>query len=165
MITTSLWNQDAGIHVGQVMQFACTLELSAPKDLAKMYNFVSTIIIIASNNNINKMMINIISSPTTTNKIMVSCNHHNQNGLQRMKSSLFQNKVKSNLPRDDINLQFCRGVLKDKRAMLEEMKVTQWWFSVGKHLVGAFDVDAFLNADVGGANTPSVFQPIESDAI
>jgi len=63
--------KDAGIHVGQVMQFACTLELSAPKDLAKMYNF---------------------------------------------------NKVKSNLPRDDINLQFCRGVLKDKRAMLEEMK-------------------------------------------
>ena len=36
---------------------------------------------------------------------------------------MFQNKVKSNLPRDDINLQFCRGVLKDKRAMLEEMKV------------------------------------------
>ena len=34
-------SQDAGIHVGQVMQFACTLELSAPKDLAKMYNFVS----------------------------------------------------------------------------------------------------------------------------
>lgn len=63
--------KDAGIHVGQVMEFACTLELSAPKDLAKLYNF---------------------------------------------------NKVKSNLPRDDINLQFCRGVLKDKRAMLEEMK-------------------------------------------
>ena len=60
MITTSLSNQDAGIHVGQVMQFACTLELSAPKDLAKMYNFVSTIIIITSNNNINKMIINII---------------------------------------------------------------------------------------------------------
>ena len=57
---------------------------------------------------------------------MVICNHHNQNGLQRMMCSLFQNKVKSNLPRDDINLQFCRGVLKDKRAMLEEMKVTQW---------------------------------------
>merc|ERR1712088_432157 len=31
--------KDAGIHVGQVMQFACTLELSAPKDLAMMYNF------------------------------------------------------------------------------------------------------------------------------
>merc|ERR1740128_292453 len=63
--------KEAGIHVGQVLEFACTLELSAPKDLAKMYNF---------------------------------------------------NKVKSNLPRDDINLQFCRGVLKDKRTMLEEMK-------------------------------------------
>jgi len=63
--------KDAGIHVTNVMQFTATLELSAPKDLAKMYNF---------------------------------------------------NKVKSNLPRDDINLQFCRGVLKDKRAMLEEMK-------------------------------------------
>jgi hypothetical protein len=33
--------QDAGIHVSNVMEFACTLELSAPKDLAKMYNFVS----------------------------------------------------------------------------------------------------------------------------
>ena len=39
-------SQDAGIHVGQVMQFACTLELSAPKDLAKMYNFVSFVIIV-----------------------------------------------------------------------------------------------------------------------
>ena len=38
---------------------------------------------------------------------------------------LCQNKVKSNLPRDDINLQFCRGVLKDKRTMLEEMKVSK----------------------------------------
>ena len=38
-------SQDAGIHVGQVMQFACTLELSAPKDLAKMYNFVSFVIV------------------------------------------------------------------------------------------------------------------------
>lgn len=63
--------KDAGIHVTNVMEFTATLELSAPKDFAKLYNF---------------------------------------------------NKVKSNLPRDDINLQFCRGVLKDKRSMLEEMK-------------------------------------------
>ena len=35
-----------------------------------------------------------------------------------------QTGVKSNLPRDDINLQFCRGVLKERRSMLEDLKVT-----------------------------------------
>merc|ERR1719400_1698661 len=63
---------DAGIHITNVMEFSATIELSAPKDLAKMYNFTG---------------------------------------------------VKSNLPRDDINLQFCRGVLKERRMMLEEMKI------------------------------------------
>ena len=33
--------QDAGIHITNVMEFSATIELSAPKDLAKMYNFVS----------------------------------------------------------------------------------------------------------------------------
>ena len=46
-------SQDAGIHVGQVMQFACTLELSAPKDLAKMYNFVSFVIVTSIRSIIN----------------------------------------------------------------------------------------------------------------
>ena len=46
-------SQDAGIHVGQVMQFACTLELSAPKDLAKMYNFVSFVIVTSIRNIVN----------------------------------------------------------------------------------------------------------------
>jgi len=32
--------------------------------------------------------------------------------------------VKSNLPRDDINLQFCRGVLKERRNMLEDLKMS-----------------------------------------
>merc|ERR1719150_97372 len=63
---------DAGIHITNVMEFSATIELSAPKDLAKMYNFTG---------------------------------------------------VKSNLPRDDINLQFCRGVLKERRNMLEDLKV------------------------------------------
>merc|ERR1719412_2353629 len=64
---------DAGIHITNVMEFSATIELSAPKDLAKMYNFTG---------------------------------------------------VKSNLPRDDINLQFCRGVLKERRAMLTDLKTT-----------------------------------------
>jgi len=59
-----------GIHVKNVMEFTATLELSAPKDLAKMYNFSGK---------------------------------------------------KSQLPRDDINLQFCRGQLKLKRDMLSDM--------------------------------------------
>jgi len=63
---------DAGIHITNVMEFSATIELSAPKDLAKLYNFTG---------------------------------------------------VKSNLPRDDINLQFCRGVLKERRHMLEDLKV------------------------------------------
>merc|ERR1719220_535019 len=62
---------DAGIHITNVMEFSATIELSAPKDLAKMYNFTG---------------------------------------------------VKSNLPRDDINLQFCRGVLKERRTMLTDLK-------------------------------------------
>jgi len=62
---------EAGIHICNVMEFSATIELSAPKDVSKMYNFSG---------------------------------------------------VKSNLPRDDINLQFCRGVLKDRKTMLEEMK-------------------------------------------
>eukprot|EP00092_Neocalanus_flemingeri_P013824 GFUD01014912.1.p1 GENE.GFUD01014912.1~~GFUD01014912.1.p1 ORF type:complete len:416 (+),score=136.93 GFUD01014912.1:74-1249(+) len=62
---------DAGIHVTNIMEFSATIELSAPKDISKMYNFSG---------------------------------------------------VKSNLPRDDINLQFCRGVLKDRKDMLEDMK-------------------------------------------
>ena len=33
--------EDAGIHITNVMEFSATIELSAPKDLAKMYNFVS----------------------------------------------------------------------------------------------------------------------------
>ena len=37
--------------------------------------------------------------------------------------SVFQTGVKSNLPRDDINLQFCRGVLKERRNMLEDLKM------------------------------------------
>ena len=32
--------QDAGIHITNVMEFSATIELSAPKDLAKLYNFV-----------------------------------------------------------------------------------------------------------------------------
>jgi len=64
---------DAGIHITNVMEFSATIELSAPKDLAKMYNFTG---------------------------------------------------VKSNLPRDDINLQFCRGVLKERRTMLTDLKTT-----------------------------------------
>jgi len=63
---------DAGIHITNVMEFSATIELSAPKDLAKLYNFTG---------------------------------------------------VKSNLPRDDINLQFCRGVLKERRNMLEGLKI------------------------------------------
>ncbi|XP_023322261.1 uncharacterized protein LOC111696763 [Eurytemora carolleeae] len=59
-----------GIFVKNVMEFTATLELSAPKDVSKMYNF---------------------------------------SGL------------KSNLPRDDINLQFCRGQLKLKKDMLTDM--------------------------------------------
>jgi len=62
---------DAGIHVMNIMEFSATIELSAPKDISKMYNFSG---------------------------------------------------VKSNLPRDDINLQFCRGVLKDRKNMLMDMK-------------------------------------------
>merc|ERR1711892_1200854 len=62
---------NAGIHVTNIMEFSATIELSAPKDISKMYNFSG---------------------------------------------------VKSNLPRDDINLQFCRGVLKDRKIMLEDMK-------------------------------------------
>jgi len=62
---------DAGIHVMNIMEFSATIELSAPKDISKMYNFSG---------------------------------------------------VKSNLPRDDINLQFCRGVLKDRKTMLMDMK-------------------------------------------
>jgi len=59
-----------GIHVKNVMEFTATLELSAPRDASKLYNF---------------------------------------SGL------------KSNLPRDDINLQFCRGQLKLKKEMLTDM--------------------------------------------
>jgi len=64
---------DAGIHITNIMEYSATLELSAPKDMSKMYNFSG---------------------------------------------------VKSNLPRDDINLQFCRGVLKDRKMALEDMKHT-----------------------------------------
>ena len=39
-------------------------------------------------------------------------------------SNLVQSGVKSNLPRDDFNLQFCRGVLKDRKMMLEEMRTS-----------------------------------------
>merc|ERR1719348_1546193 len=55
------------------MEFSATIELSAPRDVSKMYNFSG---------------------------------------------------VKSNLPRDDFNLQFCRGVLKDRKMMLEEMRTS-----------------------------------------
>merc|ERR1719435_685348 len=64
--------REAGIHITNVMEFSANIELSAPRDVSKMYNFSG---------------------------------------------------VKSNLPRDDINLQFCRGVLKERRSMLEEMKI------------------------------------------
>ena len=30
-----------GIQITNVMEFSATIELSAPKDMAKMYNFVS----------------------------------------------------------------------------------------------------------------------------
>lgn len=63
---------DMGIQITNVMEFSATIELSAPKDMSKMYNFTG---------------------------------------------------VKSNLPRDDINLQFCRGVLKERRNMLEDLKM------------------------------------------
>ena len=113
-------SQDAGIHVGQVMQFACTLELSAPKDLAKMYNFVSFVMVTSIRSIVNN----------TTNyqpKIIIINDSSYLSPPSLLSSNILvnpsQNKVKSNLPRDDINLQFCRGVLKDKRAMLEEMKV------------------------------------------
>ena len=33
-----------GIHVKNVMEFTATLELSAPKDISKMYNFVSSFV-------------------------------------------------------------------------------------------------------------------------
>merc|ERR1711892_1438807 len=66
---------DAGIHITNIMEYSATLELSAPKDMSKMYNFSG---------------------------------------------------VKSNLPRDDINLQFCRGVLKDRKMALEDMKHTSF---------------------------------------
>ena len=33
--------QGLGIHVKNIMEFNATLELSAPKDVSKMYNFVS----------------------------------------------------------------------------------------------------------------------------
>ena len=33
--------QARGIHVKNVMEFTATLELSAPRDVSKMYNFVS----------------------------------------------------------------------------------------------------------------------------
>ena len=119
-LTTSNMNlstsQDAGIHVGQVMQFACTLELSAPKDLAKMYNFVSFVIIVT-----------IIEALSLSPHIILKASSSYLSPPSLLSSNILtnpsQNKVKSNLPRDDINLQFCRGVLKDKRAMLEEMKV------------------------------------------
>jgi len=62
--------QSAGIHVKNIMEFNATLELSAPRDVSKMYNFSG---------------------------------------------------VHSNLPRDDINLQFCRGQLKNKKEMLQAM--------------------------------------------
>jgi len=62
--------QNAGIHVLNIMEFNATLELSAPRDVSKMYNFSG---------------------------------------------------VHSNLPRDDINLQFCRGQLKNKKEMLQAM--------------------------------------------
>ena len=48
MSSVNLSFQDAGIHITNVMEFSATIELSAPKDLAKMYNFVS-----------EKLMINI----------------------------------------------------------------------------------------------------------
>ena len=41
MSSVNLSFQDAGIHITNVMEFSATIELSAPKDLAKMYNFVS----------------------------------------------------------------------------------------------------------------------------
>ena len=110
-------SQDAGIHVGQVMQFACTLELSAPKDLAKMYNFVSFVIV--------TIIRSIVNNTTNYHPKASSSSYLSPPSI--LSSNILinpsQNKVKSNLPRDDINLQFCRGVLKDKRAMLEEMKV------------------------------------------
>ena len=40
IIPTKISFQDAGIHITNVMEFSATIELSAPKDLAKMYNFV-----------------------------------------------------------------------------------------------------------------------------
>jgi hypothetical protein len=36
--------QEKGIHVKNVMEFTATLELSAPRDVSKMYNFVSSLI-------------------------------------------------------------------------------------------------------------------------
>jgi len=63
--------EEMGIQITNVMEFSATIELSAPKDMSKLYNFT---------------------------------------------------KVKSNLPRDDINLQFCRGVLKERRNMLMDLK-------------------------------------------
>jgi len=65
--------EEMGIQITNVMEFSATIELSAPKDMSKMYNFTG---------------------------------------------------VKSNLPRDDINLQFCRGVLKERRNMLEDLKIS-----------------------------------------
>ena len=41
MSSVNLSFQDAGIHITNVMEFSATIELSAPKDLAKLYNFVS----------------------------------------------------------------------------------------------------------------------------
>lgn len=65
--------EEMGIQITNVMEFSATIELSAPKDMSKMYNFTGK---------------------------------------------------KSNLPRDDINLQFCRGVLKERRNMLEDLKAS-----------------------------------------
>ena len=84
--------KDAGIHITNVMEFSATIELSAPKDLAKLYNFVSE------------------------KYIDITCD-------VTLLLWWLQTGVKSNFPRDDINLQFCRGVLKERRNMLEGLKI------------------------------------------
>ena len=94
-----LYFKDMGIQITNVMDYSATVVLSPPKDLSKMYNFVSKI---ERFNNFAKNQIWII------NFIPIN----------------FQTGVKSNLPRDDINLQFCRGVLKERRNMLEDLKIS-----------------------------------------
>ena len=117
------------------MDYSATVVLSPPKDVSKMYNFVSKY----KNNYLSfdflriKLNLSISYQLLKWMKMLALITYINGRLwilkyisviLHHILSIILQTGVKSNLPRDDINLQFCRGVLKERRNMLEDLKMS-----------------------------------------